>query len=391
MLNRRIIRVKALQALFARNQVATAEKLVAFDQFIEQIEILPDFYNQESEERSKTLNMLRQQAQYHFLHVVNTEPGKFPPWIDTQLNTSIISLKASLEKARKKSLSDLVKSLDDAWALFGALLAFLTEIADYVMTDEHEKRNRMLNKEISAPHQLKLAENPIVMRLKADANFQKSIASTRYKFFRDQELVRKIYRDVLCQLPQYIEYREQLTATVEEHIEILRVCMRKMLKYELLNDTLGEEDLSWEENRILIEVLAKNYFRAAKEADAFSSQYQRFQSEIDEDRDFLITLYEQSSTNAERFDDLIKKTVQNWDINRIATTDYLILHLAMTEMMYFPHIPIKVTINEYLEVSKSYSTPVSSTFLNGVLDKVSEKMQKLGLIKKSARGLMDNK
>ena len=380
-----------MQALFARNQVAAAEKIVAFDQFIDQIEVMPEYYNLDAGERSKTLNMLRQQALYHFLHVVYTESGKFPEWVDAPLNSAIAELKTTLEKARKKSLADVVKSLDDAWALFSVLLAFLTEMADYVMIEEHEKRNRLLNKETSAPHQLKLAENPVVEKLKADSKFQKSISSSRYSFFKDKELVRKVYREVLCQLPQYIYYKEQLNASHEEHIEILRLCMRKMLKYDLLNDTLGEEDLNWEENRILIEVLAKNYFRAAGETEAFSSQQQRFQSEIDEDRDFLITLYEQSSSNAERFDDLIKKTVQNWDISRIATTDYLILHLAMTEMMYFPHIPVKVTINEYLEVSKSYSTPVSSTFLNGVLDKVSEKMQKLNLIKKSARGLMDNK
>jgi len=88
---------------------------------------------------------------------------------------------------------------------------------------------------------------------------------------------------------------------------------------------------------------------------------------------------------------LVAEKTKNWEFDRIAYTDRLIIMLAVSEMMHFPSIPIKVTINEFIEVSKSYSTPKSKQFVNGVLDVIAVDLQEKGLIKKSGRGLIDNK
>jgi N utilization substance protein B len=87
----------------------------------------------------------------------------------------------------------------------------------------------------------------------------------------------------------------------------------------------------------------------------------------------------------------VAQKTKNWEFDRIAYTDRLILMLAICEMLKFPSIPIKVTINEYIEVSKNYSTPKSKQFVNGVLDVIAVDLQEQGLIKKSGRGLIDNK
>ncbi|MGB3466885.1 MAG: transcription antitermination factor NusB, partial [Cyclobacteriaceae bacterium] len=91
------------------------------------------------------------------------------------------------------------------------------------------------------------------------------------------------------------------------------------------------------------------------------------------------------------FEEIIANRAKNWEVDRMATMDKIILKMALTEMINYPGIPTKVSINEYIELSKNYSTPKSKQFINGVLDVLAEDLVKDGVIKKSGRGLIDNK
>jgi transcription antitermination protein NusB len=95
--------------------------------------------------------------------------------------------------------------------------------------------------------------------------------------------------------------------------------------------------------------------------------------------------------NDEDYEKIITDQTQNWDGDRLAMTDLLILKLGLAEMINFSSIPTKVSINEYIELAKNYSTPKSGQFINGLLDVLSQKLQKEGVIRKSGRGLIDNK
>ena len=89
--------------------------------------------------------------------------------------------------------------------------------------------------------------------------------------------------------------------------------------------------------------------------------------------------------------ELISQNTKNWEVDRLPLTDRVILEMAIAEMVNFPSIPVKVTINEYIELAKEYSTPKSRQFINGILDVISKKMKESGAMKKSGRGLIDNK
>ena len=102
-------------------------------------------------------------------------------------------------------------------------------------------------------------------------------------------------------------------------------------------------------------------------------------------------IYDYTVDNEEEYEGIISNKSKNWEIDRVALTDKIILEMAVAEMINFPSIPIKVTINEYIELSKLYSTPKSKQFVNGILDVLSEELKKEGKIKKSGRGLLDNK
>ncbi|PKK38012.1 transcription antitermination factor NusB [Siphonobacter sp. SORGH_AS_0500] len=111
----------------------------------------------------------------------------------------------------------------------------------------------------------------------------------------------------------------------------------------------------------------------------------------EDDITFFKDLLRHTLDNEERFMQFIVDQVTNWDSERIALTDRILLMMALAEMIYFSGIPVKVTINEFIEVAKDYSTPRSGQFLNGVLDTLSAKLRENGTIRKSGRGLIDNR
>ena len=136
-----------------------------------------------------------------------------------------------------------------------------------------------------------------------------------------------------------------------------------------------------------------------KPEQTYTSLLQELKDEVEEiekrkklsgDGKLLDTLYYDSMKNAERFDELIQQKAENWELERIALIDRILMHMAICEMLNFEDIPIKVTMNEYLELAKVYSTPKSSKFINGILDSIYNDFKKSGKIRKSGRGLIEN-
>jgi N utilization substance protein B len=203
------------------------------------------------------------------------------------------------------------------------------------------------------------------------------------------ELVQRLYTVLFRELPEYKVYKEKKEVTPEEEEEIWKVLYRKLFKSVPFNEVMSEKDLHWSENRILLEVSLKSTFKllAGGEVPVFK----RNDTEDEEYREFFNTLLDSSLENFEEDEKQMAETITNWDSDRVALLDKWIIHLSINEMRKFPHIPVKVTMNEYLEIAKAYSTPGSAGFINGVVDKLAAKMRASGTIRKSAKGLMDNK
>ena len=111
----------------------------------------------------------------------------------------------------------------------------------------------------------------------------------------------------------------------------------------------------------------------------------------EEDRDFIEKLYNSATTLEPEYKELIAQNTRNWEVERLPLTDRMILEMAIAELLVFPNIPVKVTINEYIELAKNYSTPNSRQFINGILDVIAKELKEKGTLKKSGRGLIDNK
>ena len=120
-------------------------------------------------------------------------------------------------------------------------------------------------------------------------------------------------------------------------------------------------------------------------------EIQKLSLDWDEDKVFIERLFVASSKLEPAYHELIANNTKNWEVDRLPLTDRVILEMAIAELTEFPNIPVKVTINEYIELAKQYSTPKSRQFINGILDVIARELKDLGKIKKSGRGLMDNK
>ena len=153
---------------------------------------------------------------------------------------------------------------------------------------------------------------------------------------------------------------------------------------------LEEEDLHWAENKSIIKSLLNKTLKSFDSELEEKFELMELNKNEEEDLEFFKDLYTQSISGDKQFEEIIAKKAKNWEVGRMATLDRIILKMALAEMMNFPSIPTKVTINEYIELSKKYSTPKSKQFVNGILDVLANELTSEGVIRKSGRGLIDN-
>ena len=145
---------------------------------------------------------------------------------------------------------------------------------------------------------------------------------------------------------------------------------------------------TWADDEFIVKGLMEEFFRAK----SISSQNEKalFDFHIsEEEQRFADTLVGKTMEEDAHFDELIKSKLQNWELDRVSLIDRILMKMAITEFLFIPTIPIKVTINEYLDISKLYSTPKSREFINGILDKLMNEMKSNGQIIKTGRGLIE--
>ncbi|MEM7109673.1 MAG: transcription antitermination factor NusB, partial [Bacteroidota bacterium] len=191
---------------------------------------------------------------------------------------------------------------------------------------------------------------------------------------------------------QYKAYLSAKSPSFDDDKIIVAYVIKDIIfKSDVIDKFMEEMDLNWSEDRAIIKSLVTKTVKSIEEDNLGDFKLQELSYNWEDDKSFFVKLYEDTLQVEPRYEDLIAKKTKNWEIDRIAMTDKIILDMAIAEMINFQSIPVKVTINEYIEVAKKYSTPKSKLFINGVLDVIADELRSSGDIKKSGRGLLDNK
>ena len=235
-----------------------------------------------------------------------------------------------------------------------------------------------------------LSSNVLIAKIKEDPNLYEAAKKGEVEWEAESDVVVQWYKDVL-RLDEFMtRFQELKEPTQEQQLECVQYLYKKVIfKSEIIGAYFDQNDLRWNENKPIIRSMV---LKTLKHLDFENPlELQPLSHNEDEDFEYFETLFSETMSREYELETIISKRAKNWDASRMAMTDLVILKMALAEMMTFPSIPIKVTINEYIEISKNYSTPRSKQFVNGILDVLANELSSEGIIKKSGRGLIDNK
>lgn len=296
--------------------------------------------------------------------------------------------KQALKKDLHHFSKELKKEVDKVYYLYLQGLSLIVALAD--ATEEETRRIRKVypDKPILAS-QLNFTHNPYLHALRSSENFKEQSLRYHVGWEKDQELVWSWYKEVFKKNEEVQAYLSTSEPDDEAHKGILWAIGRDIiLKAPGVQAWFESEDLNWAENKDIVKGMLK---KSLKDVEKEGFELLELSVNWEEDEEFFETLFLKTDISDERLEQYFGSALKNWDLERITTTDRILLSMAITEMLEFPSIPVKVSINEYIEISKQYSTPKSKQFVNGLLDAVSSEMIQKGLIRKSGRGLIDNK
>ncbi len=199
----------------------------------------------------------------------------------------------------------------------------------------------------------------------------------------DEDVLKKIYSE-FSKLEWYKSYSDK-NSEQKNHLETLLELYRYLRKDTLFNEIVEDQLYNWEDDDSLIIGAIKKTLKSLPAPDDFYKEYMVTESET---LAFGRSLLHYAIENDEDYSAIIKPTLKNWDSDRVAIIDMILIKMAITEFLNFESIPTNATLNEYVELSKLYSTPKSKEFINGVLDRIMKDLQEKNLIKKSGRGLL---
>jgi N utilization substance protein B len=271
------------------------------------------------------------------------------------------------EAATGEPVKLLQKHFDQSKELLLYLTFFLTEVAAYAETDAYQKRSKHLPTEQDLNVNTKLAGNEIVWKIKEDPSFQTEAGKAKPQLRIDKELVRKIYLQ-LSETPEYRNYIKTPAREKEEERRLLEFILDSLL---LQNETfishIEDVFLNWSDDGDMVVAVLSGLLQKPGTVN-FSQLLTPDKWEFA--KGLLTTVLEKGK----HLETLIVPKLKNWDPERIAALDMIIMKMGVAEFLYFETIPPKVTINEYIDISKEYSTAQSGQFVNGILDNIHKEL-----------------
>lgn len=391
MLNRRTLRIKAMQAIYAYNQAEGSDYLLALDKIED--DFAPDLNSMEVQNK-QLLEGKKQIATLLFKEWYQTR--KFDTEeTDKEIIESVNGAVAFYQNQVKKDLkffgNQMLSAVETIYDHYLIILNIGQEILKQIDQEEVKKATRFTEKKDL--NMQRLAENKVLQQLINNKSLQQLNIRRSISWEKDLDLIQQFYRTVLKQdetVQAYLTNPEETTFEADK--EIVKYIFKTLIfKDKNVQAWFEEHDLNWGENKPIVKSLVMKTIKMIEETTNEDLALLDLSTNWEDDKAFFEELYQKTLEDDEKYEAMISAGVKNWDIERVAVIDKIILKMALCEMHIFRSIPVKVTINEYIEISKLYSTPKSKQFINGVLDKLAQDLTESGSIRKSGRGLIDNK
>lgn len=299
----------------------------------------------------------------------------------------LYSFSLSKGQALNTAESELFFSFQKTYELYHYLFLLLVDVSHYARTKiEHNMQKHVPSPEDLNPNR-KFIENKVINLIENNAALNAFIASNKLSWANYPELIRSIYNDLVAS-ESYKTYMESPERSMAEDMTFFEQYLYEVIgESELLYQILEEQSIYWNDDlEFVISMIFKTASRFEVRYGSGNKLMPLFKN--NDDVNFAKQLFRKSVVHYDEYRALIEKFTQNWDIERIAFTDFVIMVMAIAETLEFDSIPTKVSLNEYIEISKFYSTEKSSTFINGILDKVIQFLKKENRLVKAGRGLI---
>jgi N utilization substance protein B len=366
-----------MQSLFAFDQCKEANYQLALEHINERFQ--PDLNSMEVQDK-ELLSKQRKAARSLF-----EKKFKNPSVDDNQDPAINKTVKESLDLFQKLVKKDFnffskgtVTEVEHLTVIYYSVLGLIPAFAEVAAADKKINHDNFLN-------------NRYVKAFVNNSELMKELLKTNEGWHNRMDKVRGWFRDVLKADETYMKFLDIRKPDEEAEKAIIKHIFRKLiLTSGPIRDLLEEENIRWAEDKDILKGLVDKTIKSFN-SETGKIELQKVSLDWPDDREFIQTLFANSIQLEPKHKELIGKNTKNWEVDRLPLTDRIIIEMAIAELISFPNIPVKVTINEYIELTKDYSTPNSRQFINGILDVIAKELKNSGAIKKSGRGLIDNK
>ena len=284
------------------------------------------------------------------------------------------------------SEKNLVFSIDKTFDLYHLMLSLIVDICRYAQNRIDLGRQKRLPSPEDLNPNTKFVDNRVIAQIAATQPLFDYLERRSLSWGGSPELIKKLY-DALVDSDYYKAYMASDHRSYKEDMKLVEsFYLNEVDNNELLEEVLEEQSIFWADDLDFALILVMRTLQGARAAQAELELLPKYKS--DDDLDFVKELFRKTLVNYKEYLGYVERFTQNWDVDRIAFMDNLIMVTAMAELLAFPSIPVKVTLDEYIEIAKYYSTPGSSVFINGVLDKIVDALGEEGRIEKTGRGLL---
>ena len=270
---------------------------------------------------------------------------------------------------------ELFFSLSKAYDMYNYLLLLMVEITKQAERKQNAAKSKLLPTAEELYPNTKFVDNRFIAQLEVNNQLNEFASNQKKTWANEEDFVKRLC-DIIQDSDIYKEYMAAETSSYEEDREVWRKIYKKILfNNDELDQVLEDQSLYWNDDKEIVDTFVlKTIKRFEEQNGAKQELLPEFKDE--EDKDFARRLFRRTILNADYYRHLISENTRNWDLERVAFMDVVIMQIALAEILSFPNIPVSVSLNEYVEIAKLYSTPKSGAFINGTLDGIVKLLQK---------------
>lgn len=379
MLNRRSLRIKVMQNLFALQQCKDANYELCLEKINDAF--LPDLNSMEVQDKA-LLSSLKKESLKLFEKAFadgETSIDHPDPKVKKVVNDCFQFYTNQSKKDTDFFKKNLVSEVEKIYSHYIGVLNLVPAFSEVAEADKKVSHKNLIN-------------NAWIKGLRESEALRKDALKLGRHWQDKMDRVKVWFRDVIRQDNEYLNYIDKKSPTKDDQKKFINHLFKKViLGKTVINDYFEEDVLRWAEDKDIVKGLVEKTIKSYDPDEKLPLTLHTLSVNWDDDKEFIEKLYQKAAHLDDKFKALVANNTRNWEVDRLPLTDRMILEMAIAELLTFPNIPVKVSMNEYIELAKNYSTPKSRQFINGILDVIAKELKDSGELKKSGRGLIDNK